>query len=212
MSNYKDLTGMRFGKLIVLFRNGSRCSFSLWRCRCDCGRECDVISTNLTRGNSTSCGCANRKNVIAARTKYSSDEDRKIARVYYGMKNRCYNPNEPSYVNYGGRGISICEEWYDKPEKFIEWAKSNGYSKELTIDRIDVNGDYSPSNCRWATQQDQANNKRNNRKITVNGETHTVAQWARILDINVHTLTNHSLNYPGYSSAEEYIKRLLLKT
>jgi len=209
MSNYKDLTGMRFGKLVVLYRNGSRCSFSLWRCRCECGNECDVISTNLTRGNSTSCGCENRKRVVAARKKYDTPTDKKIARVYYGIMNRCYNENEPSYCYYGGRGITVCPEWKDKPENFVLWAKMNGYSQDLTIDRINVNGPYSPNNCRWATHVEQANNKRNNRWITVGGETHTIAQWARILGINVHTLENHVVEYPGYSSAEDYISKLL---
>lgn len=97
------------------------------------------------------------------------------------MKQRCCGYNAKSYKHYGGRGITVCEEWRNSFEAFYEWAMANGYSDSLTLDRIDVNGNYEPSNCRWATMKEQNNNKRNNRNITYKGETHTLAQWIEIL-------------------------------
>ena len=100
------------------------------------------------------------------------------------MKTRCLNPNCHAYKDYGGRGITICDEWINSVENFNEWAISNGYNENLTLDRIDVNGNYEPSNCRWTSRKSQANNKRNNHLLTFNNETHTIAEWGAILNIN----------------------------
>jgi len=211
MSSCKDLSGMKFGKLTVMYRNGSRCGFALWRCKCECGNECDVLSTNLTNGRSKSCGCETIKRAVASRKKYYSEVDIRLASIYRGMMKRCYNKHEDAYPHYGGRGITICPDWKGKPENFLEWAKSNGYSKDLSIDRIDVDGPYSPHNCRWATKTEQANNKRNNKYITVRGETHTIAQWAHLLGINRSTLDNHVYQTERHSPVESYISSILDK-
>lgn len=104
------------------------------------------------------------------------------------MKNRCYNKNNTAYENYGGRGIGVCQEWLDDFINFYQWTMANGYRDDLTLDRIDVNGNYEPSNCRWATQETQCNNKRDNAKVTYKGETKTITQWARELNIHPNTL------------------------
>lgn len=111
----------------------------------------------------------------------------KYTRIYniWGlMKNRCYCPTSNNYKNYGGRGIKICDEWKNNFIAFKDWAYANGYNEKLTIDRIDNNGNYEPSNCRWITNLEQQFNKRNNHLITYNGKTQTLSQWAKELEIS----------------------------
>jgi hypothetical protein len=104
------------------------------------------------------------------------------------MKQRCYNENHSSYKRYGGRGITVCDEWKNDFVEFRNWAINNGYKDGLTLDRINNNGDYEPSNCRWATLLEQANNKSNNRYITYDGETKTYSEWCRIKNYNRHLI------------------------
>lgn len=122
---------------------------------------------------------------------------KRLKGIYYGMKERCYSPNCHKYEIYGKRGIRICNEWLSSPGTFEEWALNNGYSDKLTIDRIDVNGNYEPNNCRWITAKEQMSNMRRNRFITYNGETHTLTEWAEKIGISEprlwHRLEN---NYP----------------
>lgn len=108
---------------------------------------------------------------------------------WHSMMDRCENPNVQNYGLYGGRGIRVCDEWHDIQE-FEKWAEQTGYEPGLTLDRIDVNGDYCPNNCRWATRKEQANNRRNTLYITFLGETHTLSEWAEILGVNRSTLNN----------------------
>ena len=124
----------------------------------------------------------------------------RIYHTYKHMKQRCYNKNCKDYKNYGRRGIKICDEWLNKFMAFYNWAYDNGYADTLTIDRIDVNGNYEPSNCRWATQKQQSNNKRNNVLLTYNGKTQNMAQWAEELDINGGTVRMR--HYRGWSDKE----------
>lgn len=112
----------------------------------------------------------------------------RLYRIYNNMKTRCYNPNSPSYKNYGGRGITICEEWLNDFKAFYDWAISHGYRDDLTIDRIDVNGNYEPSNCRWVNAYIQSNNTRRNNYITFFGETRTLKEWADYFGINEKTV------------------------
>ena len=109
--------------------------------------------------------------------------------AYRSMMDRCYRPKAHNYPIYGGRGIKVCDEWHDI-ERFGEWAESSGFEKGLTIDRIDVNGNYEPSNCKWATRKEQANNRRNTLYITIDGETRTVSDWARVSGVNRSTINN----------------------
>ena len=114
----------------------------------------------------------------------------RIYECWKDMKKRCYNPKNKRYPDYGARGISVYHEWLGEhgAENFINWAMANGYRDDLTLDRIDVNSDYEPNNCRWATLKEQANNKRQNHLITYNGKTQTVTQWAEELNVNTRTL------------------------
>lgn len=135
-----------------------------------------------------SCGCFFDEKKKFGNPKHEKSNTR-IYRIWSEMKTRCYLKTCNIYKNYGGRGITICKEWLDDFMNFYNWAMSNGYTDELTIDRIDVNGNYEPSNCRWATNEIQQNNKRNNRIIVLNGVSHTLSEWSKITGINGGTIS-----------------------
>ena len=177
-----DLTGKRFGKLTVLSRCGYKSGRTAWLCKCDCGNEKVIVGHNLLKGMTTSCGCVHKENTSKASQKHGMSATR-IYGIWIDMKNRCSNPNCERYERYGGRGIKICDEWSGEngAENFIRWAYENGYNEnapfgECTIDRIDVNGDYSPENCRWITNQEQQYNTSRTRILEYNGETLTTKQ------------------------------------
>lgn len=173
--SYNDITGMKFGRLTALYpeETNVRGRFK-WICRCDCGNYTKAKSSELKNGARISCGCARETHGMSHSRLYV---------IWKGMKQRCDDETVQCYKNYGGRGISYCDEW-EKFEPFADWALSNGYSEDLTLDRIDNNGDYRPENCRWATSEEQSNNQRTNHYITCDGETHTLIQWSRITGIS----------------------------
>ena len=166
---------------------------TMWKCRCECGTEKDVYQKHLLSGASTSCGCYNAedsskrmKENNPAVVKHGMWQSR-LYGIWCGMKYRCENKNGTKYNCYGGRGISVCDEWKDF-NAFKEWALSNGYDDTLTLDRIDTDGNYEPSNCRFITIQEQQYNKRTNHLITYNGKTQTLTEWAVERGIKRNTL------------------------
>lgn len=183
-----DFTETKVNMLNVkerVYINGS----PYWHCICDCGKEIYVRHTRLTHGQK-SCGCHATKMLVTRNTKHNKRRT-KIYTVWRNMRVRCNNPNHKSYLDYGGRGIKVCEEWNDVNngfQSFYEWALSNGYSDNLTIDRIDNNGNYEPNNCRWATAKQQCNNRRNNVLLNYNGEEHSVSEWADIIGVKPTTI------------------------
>lgn len=185
-----------------------------YECHCDCGANIITIGCSIRKGKTLSCGCI-RKEKSAKRAKEyfhldsSSFVDNpnhgRLYMIWYDMNRRCSNPNRQNYIDYGGRGISVCSDWADDYDMFARWAMANGYNPKLTLDRIDCNGDYTPTNCRWASQRVQANNKRNNRMLTVStGETHTISEWSSISGINRHTIAQRIRN--GWSVDEAVTK------
>lgn len=168
----------------------------MWKCLCDCGKEKDVPSHNLIIGKTKSCGCLNLELASARATTHGATKNGgrdRLYKIWAAMKERCYREKDTNYKNYGARGITVCKEWRNSYSAFREWALGHGYIEdaeygECTLDRIDVDGDYCPENCRWISKLKQANNKRNNHFLTYGGETLTVAEWARRTGIHCNRI------------------------
>ena len=187
-SRFVDLTGSSFGMLSVLsFYGKDKYSHNLWLCRCECGSTTIVETRALKMGKTRSCGCLARKLTVERNTTHKGTHTR-LYGIYNKIKWRCEYPSCNSYRYYGERGIRICDEWKNSFEAFRDWALSHGYREDLTIDRIDVNGNYEPNNCRWATKKVQSRNKRNNIRLTFNGETKTLMDWAKERDVKYMVL------------------------
>ncbi len=154
----------------------------MFRCQCECGNIGEVQLSCLRNGHSTSCGCEQKKRVSAANTKHGL-EKHPLYNTWKNIKKRCNYINTSEYENYGGRGISVCEEWSNNFQSFYNWAINNGWSKELTIDRIDTNGNYCPENCRWANVETQMNNMTKNHYIEYNGDAYTLSTLSKHLSI-----------------------------
>lgn len=179
MSKLIDITGNKYGKLTVICREANTNEgASTWRCQCECGNTVVVRGANLRKGTTKSCGCLS-KMVCQKRAKHNMVGTR-LYNIWGNMKARCCRKTQPSYNYYGGRGIKICDEWKNSFENFLKWALSNGYTDSMTIERIDVNGDYCPENCKWSTPSEQAKNRRSNILINYNGETHCLSEWCEI--------------------------------
>lgn len=186
MGRLVDLTGARYGYLTVVKRYGSKNGHATWECKCDCGKVTIVRGNDLKNGAVLSCGCK-RAEVCGNTHRTHGHCKTRLHTIWQHMRQRCNNKNNPRYKYYGGRGITICDEW-NRYERFEEWALSHGYQDDLTIDRIDVNGDYCPDNCRWVTWKAQQNNRRNNVIITAFGETRTLTEWEEISGVNRTTI------------------------
>lgn len=195
MGKGRDLIGERFGRLIVIEENGrNKSRQKMWLCRCDCGNEKEVPTSYLTSGDTTSCGCYRKECELKNLSKFWGKprthglSKTRIYQIWADMKDRCNNNKNQFYKNYGGRGIKVCDEWTTDFMNFYNWAMENGYKEELTIDRINVDGNYEPNNCRWATWKLQANNKRTSRKITIYGKTKTAYEFEKQYGISAHVL------------------------
>lgn len=160
-----NLAGQRFARLAVLARGRGGQGRSTWLCECDCGRRKEVSARSLKSGETQSCGCLNSKLTStrnAALKRTHGQTNTRLYRIWIGMRRRCYEPRMQSYPYYGGRGITVCEEW-TRFEPFLAWANANGYASHLEIDRIDTDGHYTPKNCRWVTKSVNASNRRNSK-------------------------------------------------
>lgn len=187
--------GKKYGHWTVLMQNKDY----YFLCRCDCGKVKNVFGGNLNSGKTISCGCRNgiNKDVIYNRLKH----------IYNGMRARCYYINKNNYNHYGGRGIRVCDEWKNDFLSFYKWSIDNGYRDDLTIDRIDVDGDYTPDNCRWVDTIVQANNKRNNVIINYKNKKYTVAEFARLIGCNDGTLRGRLKRGWTVDKCVEYAKK-----
>ena len=188
-----DISGQKFGELEVIRKTDRRDSAEsvLWECKCSCGRTTVVSGYSLRSGHTKSCGICDyreKKRLAVVKVWNTPDEHRLSEVVLDGMIQRCTNPNDAGYANYGGRGISVCDEWKNDRRSFVNWALSRGYRKGLSIDRIDPNGNYCPENCVFATCKEQANNLRKNRIITVGNQAGTVSEWADLLGVKYDTM------------------------
>lgn len=201
MGKRKDITGERFGRLTAIRpTEQEKCQSIVWECVCDCGKTCFVSVRNLTSSTGTrSCGCA-RSEKIAKRMrerKVSGELNPKFkhgmskSRLYntwINMKSRCYYKGNKRFDRYGGRGIKVCDEWLHDFVAFMEWSVANGYRDDLTIDRTDNDGPYSPDNCRWVSNDKQQSNTSHSRLISYHGKTQTLSEWSRELHISVPAL------------------------
>lgn len=208
MAKALDLTNKRFGRLTAIKfayskKDSNGVPVRYWVCKCDCGNTLITRVASLRSGSTKSCGCLHTDKLIERNYKHGLS-DSTLYNSWSNMKERCLNPNHPKYMYYGGRGITVCEDWLDF-EIFKKWALSNGFKDEkkrvrnrLSLDRINVNGNYEPSNCRWATDSQQANNKRITKRYFFQGKSLTIREWANETGISYHTLYSR-LNECGWS-------------
>lgn len=210
-----DITGKKFNRLTAIrlhhiekYNHGTR---HFWEFQCDCGKIIILNKSNVTDGHTQSCGCYHSQKTKECNIKHGMSYSR-IYHIWIGMIERCYNHNNPAYIYYGERGIKICSEWKRNFDLFYKWSIENGYSDNLTIDRIDVNGNYEPSNCRWVDYRTQLRNTRRNKIITYKGISHCVSEWAEIFSINVKLLESRLKRGWNFEKAilkspEDYKKR-----
>jgi hypothetical protein len=207
--------GMRFGRLVVCgepYMRWFRKSVSrrYCPCRCDCGNEKDVVAYNLRNGNTQSCGCLQRERTGSATRKHGGAGTR-IFIIYGNMKSRCLNPKNGAFHRYGGRGIKVCDEWLDDFVAFREWALSHGYRDDLTIERIDVNGNYTPENCTWIPLAEQALNTTCNIRFSAFGETKSLIEWARDPRCVVPYMSAYNRLRDGWEIEAAIITPLMIK-
>ena len=205
-----DLTGKKFGKLEVIGVHDTGSRKTYYVCQCDCGNVKVVRADALISGATKSCGCIKKeqdKANLAANHSHKMSGTR-IYETWQDMKRRCYNKQNARYDRYGGRGITVCDEWLNNFQSFYDWAISNGYSDDLTIDRIDNDGNYEPSNCRWSTVKEQCNNRSSNINITIGNATKSLMSWCEIFNVDykkVHARYHRN----GYESIDRLFNDIL---
>lgn len=197
MAQFIDITGQRYGRLVAVKRlakpEGIKNNSAWWLFKCDCGKDVATSTNNVRSGRIKSCGCWQKERLLT-----HGKTGTKLFNVWVKMRERCTNANSKDYPRYGGRGITVCDEWQNDFITFYDWAMANGYADDLTIDRIDNDKGYSPKNCRWATHKEQANNRCTNIFLTYDGDTFTLAQWAEKSGIAWDTLSKRLFRY-GWS-------------
>ena len=184
MAKIINMEGKKINRWTVIKRAESKNGKTYWLCECECGKRKKVYGVSLRNGKSKSCGCLNKEIV----SKQQGLSTTRLYRIYKLMLSRCYNKKDKSYKYYGLKGISIYDNWLDDFVNFYNWAMQNGYQDNLTIDRIDNQGNYCPENCRWVDRVTQANNTRSNRIIECDGVSHTISEWSRITNISEHAI------------------------
>lgn len=195
-NKFMDLSGQVFGRLTVLSCAGydAKGHTQKWNCVCSCGNQTVVSSSALKTGKTRSCGCySSEQKSLRSKTHGVGNENR-LYRIWSGIKTRCYSLSDRNYPRYGGRGIVVCDLWKKSFVDFREWALSHGYCDDLSIDRIDNDGPYSPENCRWVDKRSQNNNRRSNVFLTYKGETKTIAEWSKITGIKQATIAQRKRN------------------
>ena len=169
MGKFIDLSGNKYNRLLVIKRAPNKGRNTMFKCICDCGTIKDIGASNLKSGGTKSCGCLDKEVLIKRNTKHGAKKDgisERLYRIWKGMKTRCYYKKGSDFKHYGGRGITICDEWKNDYSVFRDWALANRYDDSLSIDRIDNDKGYSPKNCRWATQSQQVLNQRRHKRGT----------------------------------------------
>lgn len=200
-----DLTGQKFGRLTVIGLDESRQTRkTYWICQCECGGIKSARSDSLLCGAIKSCGCLHNETAArnVAKNHTHKQSSTRLYKIWQGMKRRCNDKNTACYDRYGGRGIKVCDEWNNSFEPFFKWAMNNGYSEELSLDRIDNNGNYEPNNCKWSTNQEQCNNRRSNIKITIGNATKTLTEWCNIFEVDYNTVLSRYNRYPDQTIEE----------
>lgn len=198
------IEGQKYGKLTIIKEVSPIGSKRRILCKCDCGNIKEYSMDRVIHGRTKSCGCLRNEMFLTHRNNNGTSvypkeaTTSKLYTIWNSMKCRCYTISSGAYFKYGAKGIRMCNEWKNDFMTFYNWALANGYSDELTIDRIDYRGNYEPSNCRWADIRTQANNKSNVRKYEYNGELHTMTEWSEIMNINYGALWER-LNVLGWS-------------
>lgn len=196
MSARLELTGKRFGRLLVISQHNDK-GASFWACRCDCGNTKVVKGTSLLIGYTSSCGCLKNERVSLARKTHGMSNSL-LYGVWLSMRNRCYDKKNIGYDYYGGRGIVVCDRWRNSFENFAS-DMGEKPSKSHSLDRKDVNGNYEPGNCKWSTPLEQSENKRNNKTLTINGETKRLKEWCDIYSLKYATVQSRIMLY-GWSA------------
>lgn len=210
----KSVVGKKFGCYSVIKENGRKQYRNeiVFLCRCDCGNEFNLTKSQIVNEKHICCIKCRGEYLKTHNGSYKhGDTKSQLYNVWVNMRARCYNKNNNRYSTYGAKGIKVCDEWLGENgyQNFMKWAYENGYSTEktetghikYTLDRIDFYGNYEPSNCRWITIQEQQNNRKDNKYITYNGETHTMAEWSRILNVPYYRLQSRMFKGMDFESA-----------